>query len=255
MGILQLISASNFITVNKDLIKALGLEEAILLGELASEYDYWNNKNEIEDGYFYSTIENIEEKTTLTAYKQRKCLENLKNKGIIDIQIRGIPAKRYIEINEEKVVEIFNNKLLKNLTTGCKKNSQLEVKKLNGNNNIINNNINNNIKKEKKKKETEFDSVINKNFTDEELKQTIYEFIKMRKAIKKPLTTRGLELMINKLKKMTSNTNEQIQILNNSIMNNWLGIFPLKEEQKKKDRYVVNEMTEEEYYSSISNRR
>lgn len=255
MGILQLISTSNFITVNKDLIKELGLEEAILLGELASEYDYWNNKNEIEDGYFYSTIENIEEKTTLTAYKQRKCLENLKNKGIIDIQISGIPAKRYIKINEEKVIEIFNNKLLKNLTTGCKKISQLEVKKLNGNNNIINNNINKNIKKEKK--ETEFDSVINENFTDEELKQTIYEFIKMRKAIKKPLTTRGLELMINKLKKMTSNTNEQIQILNNSIMNNWLGIFPLKEEEKQKEKveYVINEMTEEEYFARMQNRR
>ena len=257
MRILQLISTSNFITVNKDLIKELGLEEAILLGELASEYDYWDNKNEIEDGYFYSTIENIEEKTTLTAYKQRKCLENLKNKGIIDIQIRGIPAKRYIKINEEKVIEIFNNKLLKNLTTGYKKISQLEVKKLNGNNNIINNNINKNIKKEKEKKETEFDSVINENFTDEELKQTIYEFIKMRKAIKKPLTTRGLELMINKLKKMTSNTNEQIQILNNSIMNNWLGIFPLKEEEKQKEKveYVINEMTEEEYFARMQNRR
>ena len=255
MGILQLISTSNFITVNKDLIKELGLEEAILLGELASEYDYWNNKNEIEDDYFYSTIENIEEKTTLTAYKQRKCLENLKNKGIIDIQIRGIPAKRYIKINEEKVIEIFNNKLLKNLTTGCKKISQLEVKKLNGNNNIINNNINKNIKKEKK--ETEFDSVITENFTDEELKQTVYEFIKMRKAIKKPLTTRGLELMINKLKKITSNTNEQIQILNNSIMNNWLGIFPLKEEEKQKEKveYVINEMTEEEYFARMQNRR
>ena len=29
----------------------------------------------------------------------------------------------------------------------------------------------------------------------------------------------------------------------------------LEEEQKKKDKYVVNEMTEEEYFSSISNRR
>ena len=117
--------------------------------------------------------------------------------------------------------------------------------------------IEKNIKKEKKKKETEFDSVINENFTDEELKQTIYEFIKMRKAIKKPLTTRGLELMINKLKKITSNTNEQIQILNNSIMNNWLGIFPLKEEEKQKEKveYVINEMTEEEYFARMQNRR
>lgn len=142
MGILQLISTSNFITVNKDLIKALGLEEAILLGELASEYDYWSTRNEIENGYFYSTIENIEEKTTLTAYKQRKCLENLKNKGIIDIQIKGMPAKRYIKINEEQVFQIFNNKLLKNLTTRSENFSQQDIKKLNGNNNINNNIIN-----------------------------------------------------------------------------------------------------------------
>ena len=253
MGILQLISTSNFITVNKDLIKELGLEEAILLGELASEYDYWNNKNEIEDGYFYSTIENIEEKTTLTAYKQRKCLESLKNKGIIDIQIRGIPAKRYIKINEEKVIEIFNNKLLKNLTTGCKKTSQLEVKKLNGNNNIINNNINENIKKEKEKKETEFDSVINENFTDEELKQTIYEFIKMRKAIKKPMTTRALELLIEKLNKMASNEKEKIAILNQSIEHCWQTIYALKEPLPKEENiaeeiyYNASDLTEEQY--------
>lgn len=145
MGILQLISTSNFITVNKELIKALGLEEAILLGELASENDYWSNKNEIENGYFYSTIENIEEKTTLSAYKQRKCLENLKKRNIIDVQIKGMPAKRYIKINEEQLFKIFNSKLLKKLTTRCEKNLQQDVKKFNRNNNIINNNINNNI--------------------------------------------------------------------------------------------------------------
>lgn len=115
----------------------------------------------------------------------------------------------------------------------------------------------NNINNKKNKKETEFDFLIKNNFENEELKQTVYEFIKMRKAIKKPLTTRGLELMINKLKKITSNTNEQIQILNNSIMNNWLGIFPLKEEEKQKEKveYVINEMTEEEYFARMQNRR
>ena len=228
MGILQLISTSNFITVNKDLIKELGLEEAILLGELASEYDYWNNKNEIEDGYFYSTIENIEEKTTLTAYKQRKCLENLKNKGIIDIQIRGIPAKRYIKINEEKVIEIFNNKLLKNLTTGCKKISQLEVKKLNGNNNIINNNINKNIKKEKNKKRKTFEEVLAENNCSEELESSIRDFIDMRKTIKKPMTSRALELLIKNLEKLTNLEEEKIAILNQSIERGWQTVYPLK---------------------------
>ena len=85
------------------------------------------------------------------------------------------------------------------------------------------------IKKEKTKKrnETEFDLLINQSFSNEELKDTVYEFIKMRKAIDKPLTTRGLELMIKKLCKLTTNIDEQIEILNNSIMNNWQGIFPL----------------------------
>ena len=228
MGILQLISTSNFITVNKDLIKELGLEEAIMLGELASEYDYWNNKNEIEDGYFYSTIENIEEKTTLTAYKQRKCLENLKNKGIIDIQIRGIPAKRYIKINEEKVIEIFNNKLLKNLTTGCKKISQLEVKKQNGNNNIINNNINKKIKKEKNKKRKTFEEVLAENNCSEELESSIRDFIDMRKTIKKPMTSKALELLLKNLEKLTNLEEEKIAILNQSIERGWQTVYPLK---------------------------
>lgn len=252
--VLQLIATNNFITLNKTLIKTIGLEEAVLLGELASEYDYWKKQGKLEDDYFYSTIENIEENTTLSEFKQRKALNKLKQLELIEIKLKGIPAKRYIKINENKLLEVLKNKFLKNSGTVSLKIQELDTEKLKGNNNIINNNKNN-----KKEKKSEFDIVINNNFKDEELKQTIYEFIKMRKTIKKPLTTRALELMINKLKKITNNTKEQIAILNNSIMNNWLGIFPLKEEQKKEIqeevKYVVNEMTEEEYYANIKNRR
>ena len=98
--------------------------------------------------------------------------------------------------------------------------------------------------KNKKKNETEFDQLINQNFSDEELKSTIYEFIKMRKAIKKPLTTRGLELMIKKLYKLTTDIDEQIEILNNSIMNNWQGIFPLKQESKTNKKGDFNDFKE-----------
>lgn len=89
--------------------------------------------------------------------------------------------------------------------------------------------------KEKEKKETEIDKIIKNNFTDKELIETIYEFIKMRKSIKKPLTTRGLELMIKNLNKLSTNKDEQIEILNNSIMNNWQGVYPLKENNSFKN--------------------
>ena len=102
------------------------------------------------------------------------------------------------------------------------------------NNTINNNTINNTIdtKKERKKKErkktTNYDSIINESIQDESVKKEIYEFVKMRKMMKKPLTDRALKLLILKLKKLSSIPAEQVQILDNSIMNNWQGIFPLK---------------------------
>lgn len=101
-----------------------------------------------------------------------------------------------------------------------------------------------NKKNKKEKKSTEIDDLINSNFTDDELKNTVYEFIKMRKAIKKPLTTRGLELMIKKLYKITTDINEQIEILNNSIMNNWQGIYPLKQNDNNKNKGGFNDFKE-----------
>lgn len=145
MGILQLIASQNFIVVNKELIKILGLEEAILIGELASECDYWERQDKLENGYFYSTLENVEENTTLTAFKQRKALNKLKELKLVEVSLRGIPAKRYVKINEEQVIKLFNYKMLKNLTSCSEKNKELEVKKINTNNNINNKNKNNNI--------------------------------------------------------------------------------------------------------------
>jgi hypothetical protein len=143
MGILQLLASRNFITVNKTLIQTLGIEEAIMLGELASEYDYWENNDKLEEGWFFSTVENVEENTTLTKYKQKKALDNLQKIGVLEVQRKGIPAKRYIKINEKKVFEILSNKKSKNLTSGSQEILLLEVKEFDRNNNTKNKNINN----------------------------------------------------------------------------------------------------------------
>ena len=144
MNILQLLASSNFIPLNKTLIKEFGLEETIIFSELVSEFEYWTNNNGIDDeGYFYSTIENLEEKTTLSDHKQRKALKKLQEMKVLDVKICGLPAKRYIKINEEQVIKLFQNKFFKNLTTSSLNFKHQEVKKMNGNNNINNKNINN----------------------------------------------------------------------------------------------------------------
>lgn len=128
---------------------------------------------------------------------------------------------------------------------------------------ILNTNKQNNKKKKKEKTDTEFDTLIKQKIQNEDVKNAIYDFIKMRKAIKKPLTTKGLELNINKLNKLSTNTDEQLLIINNSIMNNWQGLFPLKEEQKKELKkeddseyreVSTTQMTEEEYQKKMQER-
>lgn len=101
MTILQLIASDSFITVNKKLIKEIGFKEALMFGLLASEYEYWRTHNGFtKDGYFFLTIEKAEEITTLSEYQQRKVLNHLQELGLITVKVRGLPAKRYIKVNE-----------------------------------------------------------------------------------------------------------------------------------------------------------
>lgn len=70
-----------------------------------------------------------------------------------------------------------------------------------------------------------------------EFEKTLDEFIKMRKAIKKPITEEWIKLVKQKLEKMyPGNQDLQIQVLQNSISNSWQWVFPLKEGKDKIDQ-------------------
>ena len=72
MSVIDILSNGNYIVVNKKIASDLGLYEAILLGELASEHKYWANIEKLEDGFFYSTVENIKEMFGITPYNLNK---------------------------------------------------------------------------------------------------------------------------------------------------------------------------------------
>ncbi len=89
-------------------------------------------------------------------------------------------------------------------------------------------------KTEKKAKQAAgYDEIIDAYTDNEELKTTLIEFVKMRKAIKKPLTDRALKLIAKKLDTIAQNDSEKIQILENSIVGGWQGVYALKAEDKQ----------------------
>lgn len=68
------------------------------------------------------------------------------------------------------------------------------------------------------------------------------DFTTYRKQIKKPMTLRAKELLISKLEGMKENGDNPNEVLEQSIMNGWQGIFPLKKDARKKtidpDKYI-----------------
>lgn len=77
-------------------------------------------------------------------------------------------------------------------------------------------------------------------FVDDALNDAFLDYIDFRKKIKAPLTDRAKQLAINKLKELAAipfsesiDDDLAIRILEQSIMNGWKGLFPLKEDKKK----------------------
>lgn len=93
----------------------------------------------------------------------------------------------------------------------------------------------------KKKKKKSFDDVFSENCFSEEIERTLKDFIDMRKTIKKPMTTKALELLIKNLKKLTNSEQEQIAILNQSIEHGWQTVYPLKNNTSKSDFGTIND--------------
>lgn len=241
MILASLLASSKYIIVNKDLIQILGLNEAIILGELCSEYNYWANINKLEENeYFYSTRENIQKNTGINAHFQRIAMKKLEEKGIINTKKKGIPCKTYYRIDEEKVIEYLkkaqllpensdvhevNDKTLTEEITSTSEEKQQDVNKVNTNNNKINNNKNNNINNNTESTKKQFAEKV---FMEQ------HEYNYLIKKFGLDLTNQLIEqLNLYKLAKRESYENDYVAILQ------WVTneVEELKKEQKNYNNF------------------
>lgn len=273
MNILSLLASDNYIVINRDLLKKYGINVTLMLCELASEYNYFDKSGMLDDGMFFSTIDNIYEKTGLSKYQQTEALKVLDKIGIVKSVVKGIPAKRYFKIDVEELAK----QIVNILPSSCKKIGKLDGEKVetkNNNRKLINNSNNlkdkeskkedtNNTQIEhvekttcrKKKKTISYDEQIAEYTDNEELQDALKAFLQMRSFIKKPMTEYALKLMLKKLDEFGNTDDTKIAILNQSITNNWQCIFPLKDEntkqEKKQKKYDQNGYGSEEEFMAM----
>lgn len=147
------LASDGFLMVNKKIARHTSLDAAALLGALISYEKYFDNRDQLDNGWFFNTQDKIEWDTTLTPYKQREAYKTLKSKGLIEVQKRGLPSKNYYRINHQAIYQVlatqdqeispYKDKTSKDSTTSGQNFSPQVVKKMDTNK-ILEQDTNNN---------------------------------------------------------------------------------------------------------------
>jgi predicted phage replisome organizer len=204
-------------------------------GEIAFE----GTEDSMTDQLSIEIDEDVENINMLIAYLQKNALLEVLNdnyflpKASEAIGKESDSAERVRKFRERKTLQ--SNALV----TTCNTYIEIENKKI-----------------DKKNKSIEKELFDFSNLTDD-LRKSMIDFIDHRKKLKKPLTERSFDLILKELDKLGRNELERIQIINQSIMNGWQGIFELKEQKsmgkgKRWDdgKVVYNELTTDELFGS-----
>ena len=179
---------------------------------------------ESKEGYSYPSHSRLMKETGLSKATLIKCLKELEDLGYIISENAAGNNNKYFIDSSIKISSSKNDSSTKNDTSSSTKNDTGVVLKM----------IHKNKQENKQKNNNSDLEVIVEAYTDnKELKETIFDFIEMRKSIKKKLTERALKTILNKLDKLAANDFGKIEILENSIVNCWQGIFEIKKEAHK----------------------
>lgn len=230
----DLLKSNGYLIINKSLAHDIGLNETILLADLFSKEEYFENQELLNDGYFYNTRDDIEKNTTLTAFQQRQAEKHLIKLGFIETKQMGLPNRTHYKV--------VYNKLCNHLTTSCKETSQLDVKKLHTNNNkriIINKKE---INKEKSKKHS---------YNAEELTDSVCEDIAKQYSVDISYIKKKRET----LKLYCESTGTKYANYKSTLMN-WvrrdLDEGKVKQVVKYKDKYANLEISEEQRQKNLA---
>ena len=240
------IKDDNYLTIQGWQINQLGLKGNELI-IYAAIYGF----TQAEGQWFTGSQQYLADWTNSTTRGVRKALTSLEEKGLLLIAKNGKSNKyRAIrpEIEEQSSANVTEEQSSANVTeeqssanvteeqSSAKQRNKVPLIEEQSSYNNIDIDIENNLVKKERKKavaQNSYNEILDSMVTDPKLKEALIEFIKMRKLSKKPPTDHALELLIKKLYKLSSDPQTQIEIVEQSILNNWKGFFPLKQMDNK----------------------
>ena len=173
---LDVLAHDNYISVNRTLIKAVGLIGAVLIGEILSEARYYASEGLLADGWFYSTVENITDRCGLSKHQQGEALKDLLELGLIEVEYRGIPRKRYVRVDAIRTIDLINQQRVSGKWANFSPTSGQKVSQQEGEKSDINKPNKNPNKNPEEKRESERTKPCRLNGHQEEIKAVIDYF-------------------------------------------------------------------------------
>ena len=132
--IIKQLTSSSYWTLNKDLCRTIGLQNTLLLQHFIDlQYKVFGGNE------FYQQQERIQKELGLKEWSIKQSINYLLKEGIISVEKKGIPAKNYYLICEDKLISLLDcnttNKLGGNLLTSdddfTQQIKELNIKELN----------------------------------------------------------------------------------------------------------------------------
>ena len=103
MKITNILNPNNTLSVNRPLAHAIGVNAAIIFAALIAKQSYYEENQMLdEDGFFYSTIEDLEESTALTRAQQDRALNVLVEERLIEFRVKGTPPRRFFRLVDDE---------------------------------------------------------------------------------------------------------------------------------------------------------
>ena len=110
--LLEVLNPTNTVSRNRLLSFAIGNVEAEIYNCLIAKHVYYNNQGKLhEGGWFYSTVMDLHLSSGYAEDAQKTAIRHLIKHGLIESELKGLPAKRYFRIipDVEKLTSLIES--------------------------------------------------------------------------------------------------------------------------------------------------
>ena len=255
MNVFHLLGQGSSWVISKLIARMIGLHEALLLSDLITKSHYFDKRGELNEDYFFNTMENISEDTTLSKHQIRKAIQTLIDLGLIKVKREGMPARIWYRIENDTIISFmefceneaqtsrkeieipvvkkFNDWLLRNLTTynnnksNNNKDNNNKIKKIKNKKKLVRNKPTKNQSTQQATKEKDFIDYFPKDWKNNTtFKELIEDYIELRKEKRNKLSQISKKRLSNKLKKW--GLTKACKALENTLEAGYTGVFEPK---------------------------